>query len=195
MTVAILVLFSYLLGSIPFAYISGRLVKGVDIRMISDRNAGAANVYRNISHRAGIAVTAADICKGAIPVLMAQALVPPPAVLLCGLAAVAGHNWPLFIRFKGGRGLATTIGVLLALLPTAMIILLAVSAVPFFITRSTMLAGTILFAPLWLVALLTGESGALVGYSIGLPCLVGLTHFFTTRHLPEEAKREATYMR
>jgi glycerol-3-phosphate acyltransferase PlsY len=75
-----------------------------------------------------------------------------------------------------------------------MLILLAVSAVPFFVTRNTMLVGVILFSPLWLVALLTGASAALVGYSIGLPCLVGLTHFLTTKHLPEEARQTVNYM-
>jgi glycerol-3-phosphate acyltransferase PlsY len=195
MVVATLVLFSYLLGSIPSAYIAARLVKSVDIRTIGDRNAGAANVYRNVSHPAGIAVMAADISKGAIAVLIAQAIASQPVVLLCGLAAVAGHNWPLFIRFKGGRGQATTLGVLLTLMPKGMGILLATCAVPFLVTRNTMLTGAILFSPLWLVALLTGASGALVGYSIGLPCLAGLTHFLTTRHLSDDAKREATYMR
>ena len=195
MTEAILVLFAYLLGSVPCAYIAGRLVKGVDIRTIGDRNAGAANVYRNIGHRAGIAVMVADIGKGAMAVLVAQGFASQPVVLLCGAAAVAGHNWPLFCKFRGGRGQATTLGVLLTLMPMAMGILLAICAVPFLVTRNTMLAGAILFSPLWLLALLMGASGALVVYTIGLPCLVGLTHFLTTRHLPDQARREATYMR
>ncbi len=195
MAAAILVMFGYMLGSIPCAYIAGRLIKGVDITTIGDHNAGAANVYRNISHRAGIAVAAGDTAKGAISVLVAQALASQPVVLLCGVAAVVGHNWPLFCRFRGGRGQATTLGVLLTLMPMAMGILLAACAVPFLVTRNTMLAGAILFSPLWLLAWLTGASGALVGYSVGLPCLVGFTHFLTTRHLPEEAKREAIYMR
>lgn len=80
-------------------------------------------------------------------------------------------------------------------MPVEMGILLAICAVPFLTTRNTMLAGAILFSPLWLLALLMGASGPLVAYSIGLPCLVGLTHFLTTRHLPDEARREAVYMR
>ena len=195
MTAAALVLFSYLLGSIPSAYIAGRLRKGVDIKMIGDRNAGAANVFRNIDHRAGIAVLVADIAKGAIPVLVSLALASTPVVLLCGIAAVGGHNWPLFHGLKGGRGQATALGVLLALMPVETGILMAVCAVPFLVTRNTMLAGAIVFSPLWLLAWIMGEPGALVAYSIGLPCLVGLAHFLTTRHLPEEARREAAYMR
>ena len=195
MTDVMLILFSYLLGSVPWAYVAGRLIKGVDIRTIGDRNAGAANVYRHISHRAGIAVLVADVAKGAIPVLIAQAFASLSVVLICGLAAVAGHNWPLFIRFRGGRGQATTIGVLLVLAPVAMGILIAASVVPFLSTRNTMLVGAILFSPLGLLAWLSGASPVLVAYSIALPCLVASTHFLTIRHLSDEARREAIYMR
>jgi len=190
-----LVLFSYLLGSIPSAYIAGRLVKGIDIRKVGDGNVGAANAYREIGSKAGMAVLVADVGKGAIAVSITSILASQPVVLLAGLGAVAGHNWPLYIGFRGGRGESTALGVLSVLLPQPMLILLAVSAVPFFVTRNTMVAGAILFSPLWLVALLTGASLALVVYSIGLPCLVGLTHFLTTRHLPEEARETVNYMR
>ena len=195
MVAVALVLFSYLLGSIPSAYIAGRLVKGIDIRKVGDGNVGAANAYREIGSKAGMAVLVADVGKGAIAVSITSILASQPVVLLAGLGAVAGHNWPVYIGFRGGRGESTALGVLSVLLPQPMLILLAVSAVPFFITRNTMVAGAILFSPLWLVALLTGASLALVVYSIGLPCLVGLTHFLTTRHLPEEARETVNYMR
>ncbi len=191
----VLVLLSYLLGSIPSAYIAGRASKGIDIRNFGDGNVGAANAYREIGHATGVAVLIADVSKGAVAVMVAQAFASQLVVLLAGFAVVAGHNWPVYIGFRGGRGQATTIGVLCALLPQAMFILLAVCAVPFLVTRNTKLAGVILFAPLWLVALLTGASGVLVAYSVGLPCLVGLTSLLTTRHLPDEAKRKTNYMR
>ena len=190
-----LVLFGYLLGSIPSAYIAGRLVKGIDIRKVGDGNVGAANAYREMGFKAGMAVLVADVGKGMVAISITSILASQPVVLVAGLGAVAGHNWPVYIGFRGGRGESTTLGVLSVLLPQPMLILLAVSAVPFFITRNTMVAGAILFSPLWLVALLTGASLALVVYSIGLPCLVGLTHFLTTRHLPEEARETANYMR
>jgi glycerol-3-phosphate acyltransferase PlsY len=191
---AMLVLLSYLLGSIPSAYIAGRLLRGIDIRKVGDGNVGAANAYREIGAKAGIAVLVADVGKGAIAASITSILASQPVVLLAGIGAVAGHNWPLYIGFRGGRGESTAIGVLSVLFPQPMLILLAVSAVPFFVTRNTMVAGVILFSPLWLVALLMGASAALVGYSIGLPCLVGVTHFLTTRHLPEEARQTANYM-
>ena len=195
MVAVLLVLFSYLLGAIPSAYIAGRTIRGIDIRKIGDGSVGTVNAYREIGHAAGVGVLIADVCKGIIAILVTQAFASQLVVFLSGFAVVAGHNWPLYIRFRGGRGEATAIGVLFALLPQAMLILLAICAVPFLITRNTMLAGAILFSPLWLVALLMGASSALIGYSIGLPCLVGLTHFLTTRHLPDDIKRQAKYMR
>jgi len=191
----LIVIASYIVGLFPSAYIAGRLLRSVDIRKVGDRNAGAANVYRNISHRAGMTVLAADIGKGAIAVLVAQAVALQPTVFFCGVAVVAGHNWPIFLKLKGGRGLATTIGVLLVLLPIAMTILLAACALPFLKTRNLVITGSILFAPLPLLAWQLGASGGLILYSVALPCLVGLTHFVTTRHLLKEQKREALYMR
>jgi len=190
-----LVLLAYLLGSIPFAYIAGRLSRGVDIRTLGDGNVGAANAYRELGPGTGVAVLMADVSKGAVAVLVVQAFASQLVVLLAGVAVVAGHNWPVYIGFRGGRGQATTIGVLCALLPQAMFILLAICAVPFIVTRNTRVAGVILFAPLWLVALLMGASGVLVAYSGGLPCLVGLTHLLTTRHLPADVRRKTSYMR
>ena len=191
----VLVLFSYLLGSIPFAYIAGRVFKGIDIRNFGDGNVGAANAYREIGPAAGVAVLIADASKRAVAVMAAQAFASQLVVLLAGFAVVAGHNWPIYIGFRGGRGQATTIGVLCALLPRAMFILLVVCAVPFLVTRNTKIAGVILFAPLWFVALLTGASKVLAAYSVGLPCLVGLTHLLTTRHLPDDVKQKTNYMR
>ena len=189
------VLLGYLVGSFPSAYLAGRLMGGIDIRHVGDHNAGVVNVYREINPRAGLAVLLIDVGKGMLVVLIAAAFVSQSVVLLSGVAAVAGHNWPLYIGFKGGKGLATTIGVLTMLMPQAMLILLAIAAVPFLVTRDTRLIGVLLFVPLPIVAWFMGAPGMLIGYSIGLPCLVGFTHLLTTRHLPPEVKRGGTYMR
>lgn len=190
-----LVFISYIVGSCPFAYFAGYILKGVDIRKVGDRNAGASNVYRHISHRAGIAVLLTDIAKGAIVILAAQAITSPTTVLLCGIAVVAGHDWPVFLKFKGGRGLATSLGVLIALLPKEMIILLVVAALPFWKTRDLVVMGAIVFAPLPVLAWRLGAPGILILYSVGLPCFAGFIHLLTTRHLPDKAKSEARYMR
>lgn len=177
----VLILSSYLLGSIPSAYIAGRLFKGIDIRNFGDGNVGAANAYRVVKPAAGVAVFVADASKGAVAVLVTQALASQSVALLAGFAVVAGHNWPIYIGFRGGIGQSATIGILCALLPQAMGILLVASAIAFFATRNRMLAGVVQFAPLWLVALLMGAPRVLVAYSIGLPCLVGLRYLQTAR--------------
>jgi glycerol-3-phosphate acyltransferase PlsY len=191
----LLVMLSYLLGSFPSAYLAGRRARGIDIRKVGDQNAGAANVYRHIGHRAAAFVVVADIAKGAIPILVARLLVSQPYVLLCGLAALAGHIWPVFIGFKGGRGEATILGVLLALLPKEMAIVLALSALPYFLSRNLVLVGIAIFAPLPVLTWLMEASWVLVGYSLLLPCLVGLAHAVTTRKLSAEAKQESLFMR
>jgi glycerol-3-phosphate acyltransferase PlsY len=89
----LIIILGYFLGSIPTAYVAGRILKGVDIRQIGDGNMGAANVFRRLSPKAGIAVGIVDAGKGALAVLIAQAAnIPQVAVLFAGAAAVAGHN-------------------------------------------------------------------------------------------------------
>jgi glycerol-3-phosphate acyltransferase PlsY len=112
------VIIGYLLGSIPFAYIVAKLSKGVDIREVDTGNVGAAATMRGIGVWQGIVVVIADIAKGAVTILIAQALgVHLFWVLGAGFAAFLGHNFPVYIGFKGGHGAATTIGIFLVLAP------------------------------------------------------------------------------
>jgi glycerol-3-phosphate acyltransferase PlsY len=162
----------------------------VDIRELGDRNMGAANAFRELGPRLGIGVGVVDVGKGAAAILIAKALaVPEAVVLLTGLAAVAGHNWPVFLRFRGGRGEATTVGTLLTLMPREMLIIFGVAAVPFLITRNIIVTSVFLFVPLPLVAWALGAPGVMIAYAIALPCLVGFTHFLTTRHLTVNAEK------
>lgn len=182
----LIVALGYLLGAVPTAYIVGRLLKGVDIREIGDGNMGAANTFRQLGAKAGVTVGVIDAAKGALAVFTAQAVgLSLVFVLLTGTAVVIGHNWPVFIGFRGGRGEATTIGVLLVTIPQPMLILAAPTIAAQFIFRDTTKSAAVLFVPLPLVCWLTGESGALIAYSIALPCLVGFTHFLRTRHVAE----------
>ncbi len=194
---ALLIVFSYLLGSIPTAYIAGRALKGIDIRMAGDSNVGAANAFQQVGPIAGLTVMIFDILKGVAATVITQAFTSQQLVVfIAGFAVVAGHIWSPFIGFKGGRGEATASGVLVALLPAEMFILLGVAIIPFLLThRNTMVLGAILFAPLWLAAWIMGASVALIIYSIALPCLVGIAHFWTTRRLPPEVRQRGRYMR
>jgi glycerol-3-phosphate acyltransferase PlsY len=156
-----------LLGSIPTAYIVSRIRTGIDIRNIGSRNMGGANVMREIGAREGVFVGLIDIAKGAGAILIAQALnISELWVFGAGFAALVGHNFPVFARFRGGRGSATIIGIFLVLAPEAMLITLVVVAIPFFTTRKFGAALLIGFALLPLFLWLLEGSLALVRYAL-----------------------------
>lgn len=148
---------SYLLGSIPAAYIAGRS-KGIDLRKHGSGNLGATNVIRVLGKKIGIAVFAFDMAKGAFPVYFfprwAESLGAPfansvIAAILCGLAAIVGHVRPIYLRFgKGGKGVATAAGVFLALAPLQTLLTLIVFAVVLFssgyVSLGSLTAGLIL---------------------------------------------------
>jgi len=192
--VPLTIVLGYLLGCIPSGYIAGYLVKGVDIRELGDRNMGAANTFREIGPWAGIAVGAVDVSKGALAVLVARwASLSDSAVLLSGLAAVVGHNWPLMLQFRGGRGVSTTVGVLLMLMPRQMLILLTAGGMCLLATRNVTLTCATIFAPLCLVAWWLDTPPYLIAYGIALPCLVGFTHFVTIRKLPASLDEQVAH--
>jgi glycerol-3-phosphate acyltransferase PlsY len=142
----------YFLGSIPSAYIAGRLLNGVDIRQVGNGNVGAANAFRQLGAKVGIAVFAIDAAKGGLATIVAQAVgVSQLWVLLAGAAAVVGHNWPLFLGFRGGRGEATTIGVLLALIPQPVLLLSGPVIITLIVSKNVPVTSCVLFIPLSLV--------------------------------------------
>ena len=109
---------AYFLGAIPSAYIVGRFRKGTDIRQIGSRNMGAMKVFYNVGFRWGVLVLVMDAGKGAAAMAIALALgIPEVARFAVGIVAVLGHNFPVFLRFRGGKGGATYIGVLLVVMP------------------------------------------------------------------------------
>ncbi len=166
---------AYLLGAIPFAYIAGRLKKGVDIRRVGGGNVGTTNVLREVGTATGLLVFAGDVLKGVMAILVAKWLgVPLIIVFVAGLAAVIGHNWSVFIKFSGGKGGATTIGVFLALAPVYAAIAFGIMIITALLTsnlRLSMVAGFICLPfILWGFA----QAGSLIAYSIVLPLLSGL---------------------
>ncbi len=178
----LVILIGYLLGSIPTAYIAARFLRGEDIRNIGDENAGAANVYRELGPKTGVIIGILDAAKGALAVLIAQAIdMSLTVVLLTGAAAVIGHNWPVFLGFRGGRGVSTTLGILLVLVPIPMLILAVPTLAILIIRRSVTPSMAFLFIALPFVDWWLKVPGALVIYGIGLPALTGVTTFFRTR--------------
>jgi acyl-phosphate glycerol 3-phosphate acyltransferase len=112
----LVVFFAYLLGSVSFSYIITKKIAGIDIRQHGSKNAGATNTLRVLGVWPAIVVLLLDAFKGVVAVLVAMALTDASIwVVLSGLAAIFGHNWPVYYRFKGGKGIATTIGTVATL--------------------------------------------------------------------------------
>ncbi len=189
------IIIAYLLGSIPFSYIFARLVKGIDIRQVGTHNAGAMNTVREIGKLPGAAVLILDIAKGSLSILIAQRLgVSSTFVFLAGLAAVAGHTWPVYLRFRGGRGTATTLGVLLALAPREFAINLAIISVIVLITRDT---GTGVGTGLVITPLLLwifGEDLSLILYSIVIAVFLLMINLSNFRRDVAEASGVKNYL-
>jgi glycerol-3-phosphate acyltransferase PlsY len=113
---------SYLLGAVPTSYLAARLGRGIDLREHGSRNLGATNLYRVLGWRYAVPVGLFDVAKGAIPVLVfaPQASSSQLFALACGVAAIVGHVFSVFVRFRGGKGVATAAGVMLGLTPAAL---------------------------------------------------------------------------
>ena len=182
---------AYLLGSVPFAYVAGRLIKGQDIRQEGDRNPGANNAYRIIGPRVGVIVGALDVAKGAVAVVIANAIAgTTEAAMGAGLSVVVGHNWPIFLKFKGGRGAASAVGVFLALVWQVALPLGVVGFIVLKTLKSTTAAVAIIMIPMALLVWLVLDKPTLAVYSVALPVLIGLRHFQTTRNQPEPAPED-----
>lgn len=125
---ALWLLASYLVGAIPTSYLVSRLVAGIDLRKQGSGNLGATNLYRVLGWKYAVPVALFDMAKGAVPVLYFAPQVSDSQLfaLVCGVAAILGHVFSIFVRFKGGKGVATAAGVMLGLTPVALGIAAAV---------------------------------------------------------------------
>jgi glycerol-3-phosphate acyltransferase PlsY len=132
---------SYLIGGIPFGFLAGKLLKGIDIREHGSRNVGATNVFRVVGKGPGIAVYFLDAVKGLAPVLLAKWLFAGSAAanewfyIAVGLAAIMGHIFTPYLRFKGGKGVATASGAMLALAPIPLLVALLAFVFVFVLTK------------------------------------------------------------
>jgi len=191
----IAIVIGYLLGSIPSAYIAVRLIKGKDIRQMGGGNVGARNAFQQAGRGAGVAVGIFDVGKGAAAVAIAQWLLgvplgaisiaqyslgaPETFVLLAGLAAIAGHIWSIYLKFTGGNGLATTIGVLAVLMPRELLITLAITLILIVFTRNPVLSVNIGLISVPISTWLLEKSGLLVTFTI-IVLLMLVLHFLPT---------------
>ena len=179
----------YLLGSLPTAYLVAQRVGGAfaDIRLAGDGNAGAANIGRLLGSRWGVLVGAVDIVKGAVPVLFFNALAGSWDTvsglgLLSGAAAIGGHVWPVWLRFRGGRGAATAVGVTGAVL-TGPVLLVALPALAIlWRTRSTTWTLAFVYVSSIILAKVPfGISWGIIAYCVTVFVAVGAVHVWSVR--------------
>lgn len=182
-TLAVLII-GYLFGSLPSAYIVTRLVTGKDIRQLGGGNVGGLNTVREVGLVPGIVVTAADLSKGAAAIAVVYWLlglqdVTQPWVLLAGLSAVLGHNWMVWLKFSGGKGMGPAVGIITMAMPLygywpGVLIFLGIVAIPFFITHNVALSAGIGLLATPFIAWLGIKSGLFVAWSVVTGVIIGL---------------------
>jgi acyl phosphate:glycerol-3-phosphate acyltransferase len=177
MVTILLIAVGYALGSIPTGLLIARWQKGVDIRQHGSGNIGMTNVLRAAGKGAAALTLVGDLAKGLLPVLLARAwLTSPWAIGLVALAAVVGHMYPLFAGFHGGKGVATSLGAFIPLLPGPLLIAFVVWVVCVALRRQVSLGSLAAAASLPLAALLWGAPAAYVLYALVAAALIWYRH-------------------
>ncbi len=186
MTLAWWMLASYLLGSVPTSYLAAKLGAGIDLRERGSKNLGATNLYRVLGWKYAVPVGAFDVAKGAVPVAVFGSLAGGEAwvPVLLGVAAVIGHVYPVFMKFRGGKGVATAAGAVLALAPVALGISAAVWVVILVATGYVSLAsmlGALVFP--FAVRLTDPDNVYTLSVGIVLAAFIVVTHRSNIRRL------------
>lgn len=135
MKMTMLVLISYLIGCFPSAYFLGKMYKNIDIRNHGSGNSGSTNALRVMGTKFGILTLALDVIKGIVAVLIGRLILGDQGALISGVLVVLGHNFPIFLKFKGGKGVATSIGVLMILTWQTALTVVIIGVITIIITR------------------------------------------------------------
>ncbi|MCH8799899.1 MAG: glycerol-3-phosphate acyltransferase [Chloroflexi bacterium] len=181
-TVISLALGAYILGSVPTAYILVRSVKGEDIRDVGSRNVGALNVYRQVGAGAGLAVLLVDTAKGVVAVAGPRLMGLDDWVLFITTPlVVAGHNWPVFLNFRGGKGAAAIFGISLVIVPWLTVITAGPSILVMLLLRNVVLGAALGFILLNILLWVTGQGAQQVGLCLLLTALVTGTYMLNVR--------------
>ncbi len=182
------IIIGYLLGSIPSAYIATRLATGKDIRQMGGGNVGGLNVHREVGAWPALAVGIVDLGKGAAAVAIAYWLLDLSLVfvLLTGLAAVIGHNWMVWLKFSGGKGMGVTIGALAVLLPVygywpGLLIFFGIILIPYVITHNIAISTGLALVALPFITWLGMNSGIGTIMAVILGLVIGIKFLPTAR--------------
>jgi glycerol-3-phosphate acyltransferase PlsY len=186
-----LVVFAYLLGALPFSQLITQWRTGLNLHEVGEGNVGSRNVWHVAGPQWGVAAFALDALKGLIPVELAQgASAPAPVLLLCGVAAVLGHQFPIFLRGRGGKGLSTAAGALLALTPLSVLGGLVVLGLVYLITRNFNPSLALGIIAMVLLPLALREPLWMAGYTVALALLAGLKKVLDRPHEQEVWARD-----
>ena len=178
----------YLVGSIPVGLLVGRFVRGIDIRDFGSGKTGFTNVVRTVGARWGVVALIGDLAKGAAPVVIARILSDDPFVAMAaGLATAVGHDWPVFAGFKGGRGVAASYGVILAMNPIVGLALLPLGLAIIGLTRIVSLMSLVMAPVVAIVfsvlAALDTQPWAYAIYAIVAAVLIVVLHWENVQRL------------
>ena len=177
-----LALSAYVIGSIPTAYIVVRAVKGEDIREVGSHNVGALNAYRRVGPAAGLAVLVVDAAKGVLAVTAPRLLgIDDWALFITTPLVVAGHNWPVFLNFQGGKGAAAIFGISLVIVPWLTVITAGPSILVMLLLRNVVLGAAFGFILLNILLWVTGQGAEQVGLCLLLTLLVTGTYVLNVR--------------
>jgi len=181
-TVISMALAAYVLGSVPTAYIVVRAVNGEDIRDVGSHNVGALNAYRRVGAWAGLTVLLVDAAKGVLAVTVPRLLgIDDWALFITTPLVVAGHNWPVFLNFRGGKGAAAIFGISLVIVPWLTVITAGPSILVMLLLRNVVLGAALGFILLNILPWVTGQGAEQVGLCLLLTLLVTGTHVLNIR--------------
>lgn len=153
----VIVVLAYFIGNFATSIIVGKLTANIDIRQHGSGNAGSTNVFRTLGLKAGAITFLGDSLKGVVAVLIGRYYGGETLAMICGVAVIVGHNWPVFLKFKGGKGIATSIGVALMVQPLAALICITLGVIILFTYKYVSLASVSAIALLPVVIFFTSS--------------------------------------
>lgn len=194
-TVILLLIFSYLFGSIPFSLIISKTFYNIDLREYGSGNVGTTNTFRILGKKAGIVVLILDLLKGAIPVWIAMLVstdVDFPVVIF-GVVAAIGHVYSIFLKFKGGKAVATGGGAILAAAPFIFLVVLATFLITLKLSKYVSLGSVLAAVALLISVLFTGDL-FMIGFGIILGIIVIVKHISNMKRIKEGTEPKITFM-
>ena len=192
MKIVLIITICYLLGSLPFGYIVGKLFKKIDIREFGSGNIGATNAFRILGPSLASLVVMGDIGKGILSIYLLKYLNIDSSLILtiAGLAVICGHDWSLFLGFKGGKGIATTFGVVFALNPIISILAVMVWGVVLIISRYASLSSICAIISIFVFTILFKQPYEYIGFSAIIIILGIFNHKENIKRLKSKKERK-----